>query len=595
MLLAVWRRGGQSAPRDTSATGATALAIGGTRVWVTRPSRASAAADEVRAWVNGLGDDSSAGTYASPFVHATEQSLTFTAGTVPQYPLYYSCARDNSVVAICSDLAPLADSFGDRGLDLERIVGLLAWQLGSSPDRTVFRGIRRLRACETVHVDDDGIRASMEGLSAPDSFLDAPAEHLACELRSRLEAAIARAVGTQRRIALYAGGGLDSSGLVALTIAKYRGATDRELRVLAETWQGPGDDRPYLDALERDLGFTAVRIRAENAAPWFVQSLSCDRQPQLFGHGCAELLLWASAVAEKADVAIGGHGGDALAGGEVTFLSRVARGRPIRAVREALALEVPWHANLGTRLGWVVSPIAGCLIPERMLIERRRRRVRKPWMTRLFMELLEPHLVSRSALSLTPRERLKDLCTNPIWTELTVAWGQYAAATGATTVDVFRDPDLVRFVAQIDPATLTAGGVYRGLQRLALKGLVPESIRLRRQKAFVEPFVAAAALTADATGLLADLASCEQLASLGLVDPDAFRTRFSPWLRALRRGERSDPDPTDGAGWQEIWPALALERFLRQENATRGHGPRRRGEWPWVLNDGTFRDDPKEA
>jgi hypothetical protein len=153
-------------------------------------------------------------------------------------------------------------------------------------------------------------------------------------------------------------------------------------------------------------------------------------------------------------------------------------------------------------------------------------------------------------------------CTQLFFRTLSVLWGQMLEVVPALVVDVFRDPDLIELVAQIDPSLLTHGDIYRGLYRLAMRGVIPESVRMRPDKAFVQPAVAAAALAAGAEGDLLDLAPLKALAAEDLVEPAAFRPIFERWMRALRRGERPDSDPAD-AQWYQVWQLLSAEAFLR--------------------------------
>ena len=186
---------------------------------------------------------------------------------------------------------------------------------------------------------------------------------------------------------------------------------------------------------------------------------------------------------------------------------------------------------------------------------RRRRAARSPWTTPKLLDLLEPALEAVPvAEPSTPDAWMSFFCGHPLFAELSMSWGQIARASRATAVDVFRDPELVAFVATIDPVVRAHGGVGRGLYRLALRGLVPESLRARRDKALGHPLAGAAAVAAGAVGELEALGSLDELAGLGLVEPGAFRAPFASWLRALRRGERLASDATDASFGTECGP-----------------------------------------
>jgi hypothetical protein len=86
-------------------------------------------------------------------------------------------------------------------------------------------------------------------------------------------------------------------------------------------------------------------------------------------------------------------------------------------------------------------------------------------------------------------------------------------------------------------------------------GFLPEEVRTRGGKAYMEP--ASAGMVASAGGFAAfeGLARMDRLADLGLVDPKRFRKHF----------ERLAHQPM-GPHWWSVWPALAVEEFLRQRD-----------------------------
>jgi hypothetical protein len=145
-----------------------------------------------------------------------------------------------------------------------------------------------------------------------------------------------------------------------------------------------------------------------------------------------------------------------------------------------------------------------------------------------------------------------------------VSWGQMTSLTGVAPVDVYRDLELVRFVAEIDPTALGHGHVYRGLYRESMKGRLPESVRLRRDKALGGPFVLETIRAAQAFDGLTSLASVECLGDLDLVDPKVFAPLCLRWLEELRRGESMKTESKDAPAWRELWPVLAVELFLRR-------------------------------
>jgi hypothetical protein len=157
---------------------------------------------------------------------------------------------------------------------------------------------------------------------------------------------------------------------------------------------------------------------------------------------------------------------------------------------------------------------------------------------------------------------LAEFLTQPYHAESATYWGQLESVVPTPVFDVFRDLALVRFVGALDPLQLLADHRYRGLYRRAIRGLIPESTRLRNDKARGEPAHAEAILAANAEPTLRTLSSLTALADAGLVEPAPFRPLFESWLAAVRCGERTTEDPADES-WHTVWQLLSVEAFLR--------------------------------
>ena len=124
---------------------------------------------------------------------------------------------------------------------------------------------------------------------------------------------------------------------------------------------------------------------------------------------------------------------------------------------------------------------------------------------------------------------------------------------GYTLRSPFLDDDFLRFVATLPPLSLMQGGFLRGLMRDAMRGLVPESLRLRETKGTFYWFVEQTLEKAGSLDVLKALADTRMLADLGLVEPKSFREFFD----ALRSA------PNDSVNYSDAWRVLAAEAFLR--------------------------------
>lgn len=502
-----------------------------------------------------------------PRVRLEQGSITVSAAPLPQYPVYYARGPSDEYLLICSRLEPLASLFPHAPLDAERLVSLMAWGVDLDTDATVFAGIRRLRSCETILATPDGVRLTRAFPHLAKTYRRGRVADLATEMRYRLDAAVERAIGDSRRVAVFVSGGLDSSGVLALAAARCRGASARELNAISIQCASPGDDRPYFNELMAALELTPIRLSAGEAGRWFRPSLCADAQPMVLSSTCLSMLLCATATDVNAEVVLSGVSGDTICG-PVSFAHLAKRGHLFAAMNAALRVRVPWPMSPLRRLRELVfSP----LLPSALRRIRRRHAAGPTWMTsrsrRLFARSRQA--AGRSIrLPNTPDEALEDLFTRDQLLDGADLGGQVAAVTGCAPVDVFLEFEFVRFVLELDPALLSYGNEYRGLYRLAMKDVLPERLRTRQDKAWLEPAIAAAAVGADAFEMLQDLSSLESLAARGLVDPAAFRGMFSTCLALLRRGERSDPDPADEQ-ILEVWQLLSMEAFLRKHGSGR--------------------------
>lgn len=506
-----------------------------------------------------------------PSVHLEGDTLTIAAPAVPQFPLYWVRSRDDSYVIVCSCLEPLSRLLPRASLSAQRIVCNIAGAVDADRGATVYAGIRRLLPSECVVASSHGVRVERSLPRIGPRYRGGRVEDLAVELRDQLDAAVGRAIGPSGRVAVLASGGLDSSGVLALAAARC-GQTGRLLRAISLQSKGPGDDRPYFALLTEALGVVPVLLRPADAGKWVQKALCSDGQPACGGAAaCLDMLFYETAASLGADIALCGSAGDYLCGGPLPFAQLARRGHIVAALMGALRVRLPWSLS---PWGRVRSMVLRPFLPKALLRARSARAERRRWMTRRFRDLLEScrHAADRNARRMpdTPDEWMAEWCEGNecVLPNIADVGGQALAVTKAAVFDVFLDFDLVRFVLEIDPVLLCHGHEYRGLYRLAMKGILPESIRTRQDKAGYDPAIAAAILASDGLETLDDLSSLEALAAAGLVDPSHFRPIFNRWLGAVRRGEREESDPGDECGPQ-VWQLLSAEAFLRQHGAGR--------------------------
>ena len=503
-----------------------------------------------------------------PLVRLEDNVLTIAAGSLPEYPLYYAVAGDGSHLLACSQMTPLAGLFPTAALDAQRLVSLMAYGLDTDTDRTVYAGIRRLRPCEKIVARGDELRVKRDFPCVAGKYRKGNPEDLAAELRQRLEASVERAMAGAERVAVFVSGGLDSSGVLALAASRCRQNSSRTLDAISVQYAGPGDDRPHFVELTTALGLTPVQLRPQDAAPWFRQSLCMDAQPSTLSSTVLFLAQATIAVDRGIEAVLTGAGGDSVCGGLLPFarFAQFARQAHVwAALSGAMRLQLPWRVDPLERARYVLSP----LVPN-AIRKIKRRLVRGPrgpdWLTSRSRDLLarcrEADEGAARPLPETPDMWMHFLCTRGQRTDVADTVGQLAALTGCFPVDVYLDEEFVHFMLELDPVMLSHGHQYRGLYRLAMKGILPERLRSRQDKASFETAVAAAC-GPDGVSMLRDLSSLEALCSRGLADPAPLRPTFEACFSMLRQGERTEPIPADErlAG---VWQLLSAEAFLRE-------------------------------
>ena len=376
--------------------------------------------------------------------------------------------------------------------------------------------------------------------------------------------AVERAIGAARRVAVMTSGGLDSSGLMVLATewAQRTGGTVFAASIESEA---PGDDRPHLRALESKLRCEVMRMEVEDAAPRVTSLLEgVDGAPFYCASTPAEVELMARARANGAECILTGVGGDELFDGDPRALASLARRGH---VREALAMTrrlrgFPGPPPRSRIMRWVVRPLLAPFAPNwfRLRLARRRGLGAPPWAG----PSLERMLGRRREARLLELEReLEDgtALGDGVPPDLTRpeavhhAWfrHQQEVASGIERRDPFLDRGLIAFTRTLPPDWLLFGGIRRGLFREAFRGSLPETLRLREDKAFCEPSIAKMIRAAGGLERFRPLSRETELAKLGIVAADRFAQAFDSFASSK----------IDEAPWR-IWSFLATEAFLRR-------------------------------
>ncbi len=458
--------------------------------------------------------------------------------------------RPTGQVPSTSDvLAPLAEG---AALDC---VALARWILLQPPhrlDETLYSGV----GCTLT--DAGAHAACIDG--PPRARADA-----AAALRRELERSIVRAVGRARRVAVLTGGGLDSGGLLGVTAHVMRERRGSAFAVALD-YRAEGDDRPYLEALERHLGCDVLRVTPEDGARRAALVNGVDATPFLSPTDPIVVEMFARARAHGAELVLTGDGGDALFDGSPHSLGDLTReGHPIAAIRAARSLR-GFNVPRTRIIDWAIRPAVTHYLPRsiRMWNSRRRKPAYPVWAGPVVREVLDEsrardlhELEARLASGAREQEGWPNEHTR-VW----FAWQRHQQehVSGIERADPYFDRELVRWVHALPQAWLLEGGIRRGLFREAIRGLVPDSLRLREDKAAFEPAMVRFVESIGGFESFREHARVRRLADLGLVEPRTFEKCFDEL--AAR--------PIVSCEWSNVWPALAAEAFLASRGGTRG-------------------------
>jgi asparagine synthase (glutamine-hydrolysing) len=489
-------------------------------------------------------------------------SFVLARGRFGGRPLYYARHEDGSTIA-CSRLAPLVSALSaSPQVDTRRLAAILLTTTYRDFDLTAYKGIQRVVSGATLVVSGERTLTLPRKSLPPPPRVRTPQE-AAEELRSLLFRAITRVTKDARRVVMLTGGGVDSSALLGVMLATARGASKREVRALALDFGGIGDDRPYLRALCEALGIAPVRLSPGECAPGGLPGAVIDGAPFPWPTADSDIALLRVARSLGADIVLTGISGDDVFGGDLRAFAAMSlrlRGRFAEGLVSAANLRGSWIRSRAARTwSFFGRPMLGGICPAGLLNTlRAARRPRPPsWAGPVLKEIYTEAFSEQGRdtcediLSGLARQRAFNSPTYHL--DFADYRGQLEARTGSYRVDMMLDEEIVDFVTALPAPFLFHGGFHRGLLREAMRGLVPDEVRLRQDKASATELLQALFCAPGRDEAIRPYVSMQSLGALGIVEPSRFCRAHSRFWKTK----------SSAAGWIQIWPALATEIFAR--------------------------------
>jgi len=428
---------------------------------------------------------------------------------------------------------------------------------------TVYQEIERLPPAHQLTVSTQGSQERLYYVlgSAPrpncvsdsdwgDSFRAVLREAVRCRLRSRTP------------VGVVTGGGLDSSAIacVAHEVAGEDPSLPEVQLHAAYHQDPPADERRHFDTVARHCNrCPAFRIPADDA--WALKEYGTDDgfpldEPELYPLRSHTLSMLRSASAQGAQVVLFGEGANQVLGHAIYYNPAALLGVPLRDVASELPHFLRANQN---RLGRILfHAFVRPLLPD-ALVERLRplRLGSAEW----------PTWVVRSKDAAVPARPLPAEFTNPPGLTRSAHLAHQAlrgsfdiarlAALDVTCAYAgvewrlpFMDRRVVEFLLAVPPRMRSWQGEDRRILRESMRETLPDSVRLRRDKASMAGLIRRG-LQEKARGRIEELLKDSRSAQLGYVKPVPLRHAFDAyWAGKKTRDYR-------------ILIAVAIEAWLR--------------------------------
>jgi asparagine synthase (glutamine-hydrolysing) len=433
-------------------------------------------------------------------------------------------------------------------------------------DRTLLDGLSHLRAAHLIDLGVAGEPArrywqpryagTMKGTRA--DFVEG--------LREQIERSVAKRL-SPRSSGVVLSGGLDSS---IVTAAATRVRTSAEpLRTYSMLFPGaPYDEgwkvRGVASAL--DIEANAFELAPQGALWLCLRNIERFNQPLIGAGGLIDTASVFEAGNDGVDVLMDGQTGDETLGFAPYLLAdRLMRGRVLGALsltrRWPIGQVVPLRERLKLlrRLG--VKGAVPYRVGRRVRSRRSHEGLGPVWLgpaaRREYMEMQDVWAWKLGASGPRWWQYLSDRLVESPHREMRLDYLRHRATiAGLVNESPLYDFDLVDYCLKLPPELAFESAHTRPLAREAMRGLLPDEVRLNDQKANFSAYCYETLTGADAPGI-------DRL----LMAPDAELGAYADmeWIRRQWQHDRPKPGTGTGPWGTAIWRVVAAECWLRAQ------------------------------
>lgn len=450
-------------------------------------------------------------------------------------------------------------------------------------EETLYRDVRRLRPGSILAVDGRTSRASSYWTPRPRSLLEyrSDAEY-ADHCRELVAKAVACRLRSDRRVAIWLSGGVDSSA-IAGTAAHLRPPAGRpsiETFSLVFRDQPPADERRFIADVVAMWRLPSHPVCPATASgPEYARQVERRLDIPDFPNDEQGKPLLSMMRTRGLRVALTGFGGDqGFTGSAYHYADLLRRGRLVRLTRQVRADRLAPERSFGDVLSFGAWP----LIPEaiktlvRPIVRSVRRRPLVPdWIGPdlahrvCLLDRLHPRGRGRRPMSYAAADVAAEYRSG--WTSLVLEIGERQSAEfGIETRHPFLDRRLIDFALALPDDQRRRGTTSKVVLRRAMHAVLPESVRARCDKGdFTHAFVE----SLEAIGGCAFMDHLA-IATLGWVEQARIGQMYRQMVRAYRSGDpryRQHASPLWMVASIELWFNTVISARQAAFDASRDH------------------------
>ncbi len=391
-------------------------------------------------------------------------------------PLFYT-QRGNTFLFASELKALLAHPAVQPEINAEGLAEIFVIGPARTPGHGVFKDVRELLPGHFLIWERSGLHESSYWKLVSQPHQDT-LEDTVTQVKTLLADAAERQLVSDVPISTLLSGGLDSSAITAFAaraIARQGGAP---LRTYSVDYAGnehyfrpndfqPEADAPYVRVVSDYLGTSHRTVRIETAG--LVEALtSAVEARDLPGMADIDssLYLFCQEIKKETTVALSGEGADEVFGGYPWFFRRDA----------LLANTFPWSLKLDARLQVLAPEVIHHIRPQDYLTARYQQALTE--VPRLKGE--EPAAARRREIAYLTLTRWMPVLLD--------RKDRMSMAVGLEVRVPFCDHRLVEYVWNVPWEMKTVGGREKGLLRLALDGVLPDTVISRKKSPYPKTF-----------------------------------------------------------------------------------------------------------